>query len=392
MKKYYLFCNGSRGDCEPAICIAEYLKIKGNQVKIFANSKNDKLLQRSKIDYQIIFKNYINKQPEDVSPLTYYHEFKDNVIFHLNQINKIEDKPDAIFGMGDQLGKFLAEKFKVPYYHIVLQYYHVPIKAKINITYLEKAEEFLESTYRKFVSKHELAYFNIIRQDNNLNQISDFVDYIQNNENCIVANSLILSNFNYINHKEVFVSGNINQITPLDPSIENVEGLSRFMSDDTNYIYLNLGSMSQNLNTNLFKLYQDAFKDIDCKVIIGCNRENQSNNDKFFFCPSINQNELFKKIKIVIHCGGIGVAFKAAYHAVPQIIIPKNFEEPFWAKKILELGCGETISDFKYLSHTNLNKAINNILNNPLIFHNARMVSKSIDINGVENIFKKFLS
>ena len=39
--------------------------------------------------------------------------------------------------------------------------------------------------------------------------------------------------------------------------------------------------MSQNLNTNLLKLYQDAFKDIDCKVIIGCNRENKSNNDKF---------------------------------------------------------------------------------------------------------------
>ena len=392
MKKYYLFCNGSRGDCEPAICIAQYLKNNGDQVKIYANSKNEKLLKRTKIDFSIIFRNYIDKQPEEVSPLTYYHEFKDNVIYHLDQINLIDSKPDAIFGMGDQLGKFLAEKFKVPYYHVVLQYYHVPNRAKINISYLEKLEELLERLYRKIVSRTEINYFNQIRINNNLPQIEDFVDYIQNNDNCIVANSLILSNFNYINHKQVFVSGNINQLIPLDPSMKDVDGLTKFMSDKTNYIYLNLGSMSQNLNTNLLKLYQDAFKDIDCKVIIGCNRENKSNNDKFFFCPSINQNELFKKIKIVIHCGGIGVAFKAAYHAVPQIIIPKNFEEPFWAKKFLELGCGEAINDFKYLTSDNLKNAVNKILNNPLIFYNAKIVSKSIDINGVENIFLKFLS
>ena len=85
MKKYYLFCNGSRGDCEPAICIAQYLKNNGDQVKIYANSKNEKLLKRTKIDFSIIFRNYIDKQPEEVSPLTYYHEFKDNVIYHLDQ-------------------------------------------------------------------------------------------------------------------------------------------------------------------------------------------------------------------------------------------------------------------------------------------------------------------
>ena len=47
----------------------------------------------------------------------------------------------------------------------------------------------------------------------------------------------------------------------------------------------------------------------------------------------------YSKIKIVIHCGGIGVAFKAAYHAVPQIIIPKILKNRF-GQKIFRIGCG----------------------------------------------------
>ncbi len=390
MKKYYLFCNGSRGDCEPAICLAQYMLQQGDDVCIYSNNKNKKLLEKSGIRHEIILKNYIERQPEEVSPLEYFNEFKDNVDYQLDIINNIKEKPNAVFGMGDQLGKFLAEKFKVPYYHIVLQYYQVPHYAK-NQSYLEIAEENLEKLYRKTVGYWKLANFNKLRVENGLEEISDFIDYIYNNDNVIVANSLILSNFNYIKHDKIFVSGNINQLIPLDPSIDEVEGLSDFLDNDTDYIYLNLGSMSQHLNEKLFNLYKEAFKNINCKVIIGCNRKEQSEDPKFFFCSSINQHELFKKMNVVIHCGGLGVAFKAAFHGVPQIIIPKNFEEPFWAQKVVELGSGDAISDFKYLTNKNLREKVTNVLNNKKISYNASIVAKSIDINGVVNIYNQFL-
>ena len=40
MKLYYLFCNGSRGDCEPAICLSQYLIKQGHRTIIFSNEKN----------------------------------------------------------------------------------------------------------------------------------------------------------------------------------------------------------------------------------------------------------------------------------------------------------------------------------------------------------------
>jgi len=391
MKKIYLFCNGSRGDCEPAICLAQYMIKKGDQVKIFCNNKNEYLLKKTKIEYQIVFKNYIDKQPEEVSILEYFNEFKDNVEFHLENLNNIQEKPDLVFGMGDQLGKFIAEKFNVPYHHIVLQYFQVASYAK-NVSYMEYILENLEKLYRKFISRNELNNFNNLRNEYKLPPINDFMDYIYDNDNVIVANSLILSNFNYIKHDKIFLSGNINLTQILDNNVDQVPNLNEFLSLNTKYIYLNLGSMSQELNDSLLKLYERAFKDIDCRVIISCNRKEKPSTPKFFYLSSINQHDLFPRMSIVIHCGGLGVAFKAAYYGVPQIIIPKNFEEPFWAEKVKELGCGDSIDDFKNLTDQNLKNAVNNVLNNSTIHYNAKIVSKSIDIDGVSNIYSKILN
>lgn len=391
MKNIYLFCNGSRGDTEPAICLAHYMIEKGDKVKIFCNDKNEYLLKRTNIDYQIVFKNYIDRLPESVSILEYFNEFKDNVQFHLDNLDKIEEKPDAIFGMGDQLGKFVAEKFNCPYYHIVLQYFQVASYAK-KTSYMEYFLESLEKLYRKFVSRKQLQIFNQLREKYNLEPINDFMDYIYENENIIVANSLILSNFNYIIHDKIFVSGNLNLTQILDKNINEIDGLQEFMNQDTKYVYLNLGSMSQDVNGSLFKLFENAFKNIDCKVILSCNRKEKSTNPQFFFVSSINPHDLFPKLDLLIHCGGLGVAFKGAYYSVPQIIIPKNFEEPFWAEKVKELGCGDAIDDFKNLTQYNLEETVNRVLNNEMIYYNAKIVSKSIDINGVNNIYEKYLS
>ncbi len=390
MKKYFIFCNGSRGDCEPAICLAQYLINKNCDVTIFCNDGNEYLLQKSGIKYIIVFKNYIKKSPEKVSMIDYYKEAMNNMIFHINIIDNIKEVPDAVFGMSDQLGKYLAEKFNVPYYHIVLQYYDIPFYAKKN-KYKELISECPEKIIRKTLGYSKIKYFNRIRQKNDLPKINDFLDYIHSNENTIIANSLILSNFDYIKHDKVFVSGNLDLLYTLDKSINQIKGLSNFLSNDTYYIYLNLGSWSQNLDNKLFKLYQEAFNDINCKVIIGCNRREQSTDSKFFFISSINPHELFPKIKLVIHCGGLGVAFKAALYGIPQIIIPKKFEEPFWAKKIKELGCGESIYNFDFLTSEKLNQKVKLVINNENIKHNASILSKSIDINGVENIYKKYL-
>ena len=97
-------------------------------------------------------------------------------------------------------------------------------------------------------------------------------------------------------------------------------------------------------------------------------------------------------MKIIIHCGGLGVAFKAAYYAIPQIIIPKNMDEPFWAKKIKDLGIGDSIDHFNNLTSNNLYNMVNNVLNNEFIYNNANIVSKSIDINGVENTINKIFN
>ena len=390
MKLYYLFCNGSRGDCEPAISLAQYIIQNGNRVCIFSNIKNKKLLDKSGISYRITMNNSITKQPEEVSTFDYYNEFKNTITSHIDIIDSIVEKPYCVISMGDVLGKFVAEKFQVKHFQLVLQYYNVPSSAS-NKSYLEYFLETLERWYRQLTSRYEINYFNQIRSKYGLEPINDFCDYVNNNEipygKTIVANSMILSNFNYIKHDQVFISGNINLIKPIDPSISQIEGLEKFLNNDTYFIYLNLGSMSQNVNDDLFNLYQEAFREINCKVIIGCNKKVQPDNNKFFYCNSINQHELFPKMDLIIQCGGLGTVFKACYYGKPQLIVPKNFEEPFWAKKFVELGSGDYI-DFKKMNSKILHKKVINLLHNDSFKCNAQIVSKSIDMNGVNNIYK----
>ena len=144
--------------------------------------------------------------------------------------------------------------------------------------------------------------------------------------------------------------------------------------------------MSQNLDNELISLYLKAFKNLNCRVIIGCNKKELPKNNNFFYCDSINQHQLFPKMKLIIQCGGLGTVFKAAYHGIPQLIIPKNFEEPFWGEKIKELGIGESIS-FYELSSEKLKNSVNRILNSKNIYYNCELLSNYIDINGAKNIY-----
>ena len=40
MKLVYIFCNGSRGDCEPGICLAQHMIKNGYSVRIYCNDGN----------------------------------------------------------------------------------------------------------------------------------------------------------------------------------------------------------------------------------------------------------------------------------------------------------------------------------------------------------------
>ena len=54
----------------------------------------------------------------------------------------------------------------------------------------------------------------------------------------------------------------------------------------------------------------------------------------------MNQQTLFKRVAAVVHHGGAGTTTAAARAGAPQVVIPQHYDQPYWARRVRELGVG----------------------------------------------------
>ncbi|AHI00440.1 glycosyltransferase [Kutzneria albida] len=54
----------------------------------------------------------------------------------------------------------------------------------------------------------------------------------------------------------------------------------------------------------------------------------------------VNQQALFQRVAAVVHHGGAGTTTAAARAGAPQVVIPQHVDQPYWARRVHELGIG----------------------------------------------------
>ncbi len=54
----------------------------------------------------------------------------------------------------------------------------------------------------------------------------------------------------------------------------------------------------------------------------------------------INQQALFARVAAVVHHGGAGTTTTAARAGAPQVVVPQVGDQPYWARRVAELGIG----------------------------------------------------
>jgi sterol 3beta-glucosyltransferase len=50
--------------------------------------------------------------------------------------------------------------------------------------------------------------------------------------------------------------------------------------------------------------------------------------------------KLFEYVKAVVHHGGAGTTHTGLYAGKPTFIVPQFFDQPYWGRRVFELGCG----------------------------------------------------
>lgn len=59
-----------------------------------------------------------------------------------------------------------------------------------------------------------------------------------------------------------------------------------------------------------------------------------------FSVGDLNHSKLFPRVAAVVHHGGAGTTSTAARAGTPQVIVPHNYDQFYWAHRVKELGIG----------------------------------------------------
>lgn len=62
--------------------------------------------------------------------------------------------------------------------------------------------------------------------------------------------------------------------------------------------------------------------------------------DDCFAVGEANHRELFRRVAAVVHHGGAGTTTTAALAGAPQVVVPQIVDQPYWARRVAELGIG----------------------------------------------------
>jgi sterol 3beta-glucosyltransferase len=107
--------------------------------------------------------------------------------------------------------------------------------------------------------------------------------------------------------------------------------------------------------------------------------------DDIFQAGWIPHDWLFPKMSTLIHHGGASTTANGLRAGVPSIIVPFAWDQPFWGRRIAEMGIGPYPIPRKKLTVQNLAAAITNATTNREMVESASTIGETIrQEDGVE--------
>jgi sterol 3beta-glucosyltransferase len=93
---------------------------------------------------------------------------------------------------------------------------------------------------------------------------------------------------------------------------------------------------------------------------------------------AIPHSWLFPKTAAVVHHGGMGTTAAGLRAGVPSVILPQMFDQPFWARRVEQLGVGVRCASFSKVTATELAAALDKVTTNTALRHRAAALGERI--------------
>jgi UDP:flavonoid glycosyltransferase YjiC (YdhE family) len=94
--------------------------------------------------------------------------------------------------------------------------------------------------------------------------------------------------------------------------------------------------------------------------------------------PAAPHDWLFPRVSAVAHHGGAGTTAAALRAGIPALIAPFSADQPFWARRVSELGAGPPPVPFSRLTSERLLAGLEAVVSNPAYRQHARQIGDQI--------------
>lgn len=175
-----------------------------------------------------------------------------------------------------------------------------------------------------------------------------------------------------------------------DPNWQPSASLSTFLYQGEPPVYLGFGSMGgRNVESITQKVLNALVKSGQRGIIssgwAGLHADNLP-NDIYLLTESVPHHWLFPRCRALVHHGGAGTTAAGLRAGVPQTIIPHIVDQPYWGRRVYELGVGMKPIPRNQLTHDNLQQAIEGMVSTPTFAHRAAELASAIQQeNGLAN-------
>jgi sterol 3beta-glucosyltransferase len=173
---------------------------------------------------------------------------------------------------------------------------------------------------------------------------------------------------------------------------EPPEDLLRFLDAGSPPLYIGFGSMTLWDPKKVTDIVLEALSITGQRAIIvkGWGGMELENNDRIYSMTYVPYDWLFKKVSAVIHHGGFGTTDSGLRAGLPTLVCPFFMDQPFWAKRVSDLGVGPRPIPQNRLNVKSLVKGIRELIENKDIRKRAVILGEKMrqEPNGVTEAVK----
>jgi UDP:flavonoid glycosyltransferase YjiC (YdhE family) len=163
-----------------------------------------------------------------------------------------------------------------------------------------------------------------------------------------------------------------------DPEPVIPEGLPEFLAAHPGAVYVGFGSWGNAIKqTDLTTACQALAVAGRPGVIAGSSQRGllPGTGTPVFAVGEVSHDWLFPRLAAVVHHGGSGTTHRGVLAGVPSMAVPISFDQPYWGRRLAELGVGAAPVPYRKLSPARLAAAIKQMTGNPEIAVRAKQLS-----------------